>query len=53
MQLKVGKEWWVSTNWGLGISASYMKTNLKNSLGDINEDIDSNRFALSFNVTFN
>ncbi|NTW49303.1 MAG: hypothetical protein HGB19_06170 [Chlorobiales bacterium] len=53
MQVKVGKEWWVSDTWALGIAVTYGKTNLTNSSGGIDEKLDSNRFGILFNATFN
>ena len=54
MQLKIGKEWWISKKWGLGISLTYGKTNLTNKpSGGIVEKLDSNRFGILFNSTFN
>jgi len=53
MQLKAGKEWWVSKKWGLGISVTYGKTNLTNNSGDLVEKLDSNRFGILFNATLN
>jgi hypothetical protein len=54
MQLKFGKEWWVSKNWALGVGVTYGKTHLTNEPGDgIIEKMDSNRFGILFNTTFN
>ena len=54
MQLKIGKEWWVSKRWGLGIAATYGKTKLTNSPGGgINELMNSNNLGILFNATFN
>lgn len=54
MQLKFGKEWWISKNWGFGVGLTYGKTNLTNEPGDgIVEKLDSNRFGILFNTTFN
>lgn len=54
MQIKVGKEWWVSKNWALGIGVTYGKTHLTNEPGGgIIEKMDSNRFGILFNTTFN
>jgi len=54
MQLKVGKEWWISKNWGFGVGLTYGKTNLTNEPGGgITEKMDSNRFGILFNTTFN
>lgn len=52
-QLKLGKEWWVSKNWGLGISVTYGKTNLTNKGGGMEEKLNSNRLGILFNTTFN
>lgn len=54
MQLKLGKEWWVSKNWGLGVGVTYSKINVTNepSIGE-SELLDSNRFGILFNTTFN
>ena len=51
MQLKVGKEWWVSRRWGLGIALTYGKTFVDNTAG--NEKLNSNRFGILFNATLN
>ena len=54
MQLKLGKEWWVSKRWGLGIAATYGKTKLTNSpTKEIEEFMNSNNFGILFNATFN
>lgn len=54
MQIKIGKEWWISKNWGLGVGLSYGKTNLTDkSISGIEKKLDSNRFGLLFNTTFN
>ncbi len=54
MQLKAGKEWWISKNWGLGAGITYTKTALtsKPSSG-VEEKFDSSRFAIVFTATFN
>lgn len=54
-QLKLGKEWWVSKNWGLGVGLSYGRTtsNKKDDLGVIVEKYDSRRFGILLNATFN
>jgi len=53
-QVKLGKEWWISKNWGFGIGLTYSKTNLTNKPDDgTSEKLDSNRFAILFNTTFN
>ena len=53
MQLKLGKEWWVSKNWGLGIGFTYSKTALSMTTSGITERLNSNNFGILFNTTFN
>jgi hypothetical protein len=54
MQLKLGKEWWVSRNWGLGMGLTYAKTNVNNDIiGTPSEELHSSRFGILFNTTFN
>ena len=50
IQLKVGKEWWVSKKWGLGIAFTYGKTFVNNAGV---EKLNSNRFGILFNATLN
>ena len=53
MQLKAGKEWWVSKKWGLGVSLTYGKTNLTNKPSSGDELLRSNNFGILFNATLN
>jgi hypothetical protein len=54
MQLKAGKEWWISKRWGIGAAITYGKTKLTNDAGSSGkEDMDSNNFGILFNATFN
>lgn len=54
MQLKLGKEWWVSKNWGLGVGLAYSKTNLNSTpASGLPEELHSSRFGILFNTTFN
>lgn len=53
MQLKIGKEWWVSKRWGLGIAGTYGKTKLTNSTATIKEFLDSRNLGILFNATLN
>jgi hypothetical protein len=57
MQLKVGKEWWVGRNWGLGVGVTYGKTVLTSTddsqVYAITEKFNSNHFGILFNATFN
>lgn len=52
MQLKIGKEWWVSRRWGLGAALTYGMTNVNNNVGNgLVEKLNSNRFGIMFNAT--
>jgi hypothetical protein len=52
MQLKVGREWWVSSRWGLGFAITYGKTTVNNKIdaGGI-EKMDSNNIGIVFNAS--
>lgn len=53
-QLKVGKEWWVSRRWGLGIALSYSKINVRNNPeSGVEELINSDNLGIYFNATLN
>jgi hypothetical protein len=56
LHAKVGKEWWVSRNWGLGVAAGYGFIGAErdeNSDADFNGDYTSHKFYVLFNTTFN
>lgn len=56
LHLKVGKEWWVSPNWGLGLSAGYgfVAADDKKTPGvDYNGELTSHQFYVLFNTTYN
>lgn len=53
MQLKAGKEWWILDNLGLGAAITYSKTILTYASDGESEKLDSNRFGLLLNLTFN
>lgn len=53
-QVKVGKEWWVSRRWGLGIALSYSQLNVRNKPENgVVELINSNNLGIYFNATLN
>lgn len=53
MQVKIGKEWWISRRWGLGFALAYERTKLTNNPpGDVKELIDSNNFGIHLSATF-
>jgi hypothetical protein len=51
LSLTVGKEWWVSANWGLGISGMFRYASMK--LKDYDGDMSAMGFALMFSATYN
>lgn len=54
MQIKVGKEWWIAKNWGLGLGLSYGKTKLRNlPANEDAEKFNSNRIGINLSATFN
>ena len=53
---KIGKEFWVSDNWGLGVAAGYGWLGAKrdeSSDADFNGEYSSHKFYVLFNTTFN
>jgi hypothetical protein len=54
LQLKAGKEWWVSMNWALGISGgiAYVSADDK-PLSNYRGKFSTTRFFVLFNTTFN
>ncbi|MEA1896792.1 MAG: autotransporter domain-containing protein [Bacteroidota bacterium] len=53
INLKLGKEWWVSKNWDLGGSIGFNYTNVNNKVGDITEKLSGVSIGLMFTATFN
>ena len=52
MQLKAGKEWWISKRWGLGVALTYGKTALTNSPGGgIKELMNSSNIGIMLNAS--
>lgn len=51
-QLKLGKEWWVAKNWGIGLGITYEKINLQ-APADNGNVISSEHIGVLFNATFN
>jgi hypothetical protein len=57
LSLKAGKEWWVGTNWGLGVSAGFATSNADDK-GIPDEPaysgkLSTNKFFVLFNTTYN
>ncbi|MCT4589078.1 MAG: hypothetical protein N4A71_14745 [Carboxylicivirga sp.] len=54
IQLKAGKEWWVSPKWGIGCALYYHHTYCNNQTGNIaEENLKSNNIGIVFNATLN
>lgn len=57
LHIKVGKEWWVSKNWGLGISGGYGFVGAKDkrnpSEPSYSGTLSSNKLFVMFNTTYN
>lgn len=52
MQLKIGKEWWVSKAWGLGIAFTFGKTKLTSKMSrNTVELMDSSNFGILFSAS--
>ena len=54
LQLKAGKEWWVSSRLGLGFAFYYHYTNVLNQAGSIDEErLIGNNFGIVLSTTLN
>ena len=54
LQIKAGKEWWVTRKLALGLAAYYHKTIVRNnSSSDNAEKLNSNNFGILLNLTLN
>ena len=53
LRFKVGKEWWVSSNWGLGVAASVGISSVSNAVGSVTEKLSGTVVGLHFNATLN
>jgi hypothetical protein len=53
-QLKAGKHWWISSKWGISVSAAYGKTSSSGSgydqYGSYTEDISSDRYVIAASI---
>jgi hypothetical protein len=47
----VGKEWWVSTDWGLGLAAQFQLASVK--VKNVDSRMTGMGFALLFSATYN
>lgn len=48
-RLGVGKEWWVSDQWGIGLAANYSQASVTD---DVDAEFTSRAFGLSFSATY-
>jgi hypothetical protein len=53
MNLMVGKEWWVSTNWGLGVAGQIMYMSIKDKEIIEKKDMTFASFGVLFTATYN
>jgi hypothetical protein len=55
LDLDVGKEWWVSGNWGLGLSLRFRYIDVAPANVGFGRDgrLDSFQIGLSFSATYN
>ena len=53
VDLSLGKEWWVSDNWGLGIAAQFLAAHIKDGSDGTDVTWNALGFALAFSATFN
>jgi hypothetical protein len=51
VNLAVGKEWWVSDNWGLGVAGTARVSQMDDK--DSSESLNANAFGLVFSATYN
>lgn len=50
----VGKEWWVSDNWGLGLAGQFLYTNCPDKPSSLGKpDVISTSFGVLFSATYN
>lgn len=50
----VGKEWWVSDNWGLGIAGQFLYTNCPSKSSVVGKpDVEATSFGVLFSATYN
>jgi hypothetical protein len=52
-QLKTGKEWWVSSRWGLGVVLEYGATSLTDKYSGGSDKWTSSRYSIRFIATLN
>ena len=54
VNLMVGKEWWVSENWGLGVAGQFLYTNCPDTpVNGVTPDVKTTAFGVLFSATYN
>ncbi|MGB9081553.1 MAG: autotransporter outer membrane beta-barrel domain-containing protein [Desulfuromonadaceae bacterium] len=53
VNLMVGKEWWVSDNWGLGVAGQFLYTNCPDKVAGDPFDVKSTSFGILLSATYN
>ncbi len=51
--VRIGKEWWVSPNWGLGIALHYSQVSFDFEDCDSQCGVDTSLFGIAFSATYN
>ena len=52
-QAMVGKEWWVTADWGLGVAADLLLSSMKDDPAVSNDTYSATTFGLLFSATYN
>jgi hypothetical protein len=49
----VGKEWWVTQDWGLGLAGQFQVASMKDHPDGVSTRMTAETFSLLFSATFN
>jgi hypothetical protein len=52
INLDVGKEWWLSNDWGVGVAARFWHSHVEDRNRSLSNDVDLNGFAVLLSATF-
>ncbi|MFZ2950163.1 MAG: hypothetical protein WA003_11810 [Desulfuromonadaceae bacterium] len=53
VNVMVGKEWWVSDNWGIGVAGQFLYTNCPDKVVGDTFDVKSTSVGILFSATYN
>lgn len=54
LNVMIGKEWWVSDNWGLGLAGQFLYTNCPDKgINGVSTDVKSTSFGILLSATYN